>query len=383
MIRGRGAALSASDCGAGLRAGAGVVRMGRLRRAWAGYAGLPDFRGGGQLLTQYVLRRLIATIPILLGVTIVVFMFLHLIPGDPARVILGERATPEALEQVREQLGLNDPLYLQYLRFIGRLLKGDLGRSIVSNTRVSHELATRFPATIELAVAAMIIATLVGVPAGIISATRQYSVFDHISMFVALLGVSMPIFWLGLMLIWLFALELRWFPMSARLDVTIDLQTITGLFVLDSILTGNLAALKDSLAHLVLPGFALGTIPMAIIARMTRSSMLEVMRQDYIRTAHSKGLAERTVIIKHALKNALIPVVTVMGLQFGFLLGGAVMTETIFSWPGVGRLAFDAIMNRDFPVLQGSILLISCVFVFINLVVDVAYAYLDPRIHYD
>ncbi|MGE5585859.1 MAG: ABC transporter permease [Bacillota bacterium] len=334
-------------------------------------------------MSQYVLRRLIATIPILLGVTIVVFMFLHLVPGDPARVILGERATPEALEQVREQLGLNDPLHVQYFRFMGRLLEGDLGRSIVSNTRVSHELSTRFPATIELAVAAMIIATVIGVPAGIISATRQYSVFDHASMFVALLGVSMPIFWLGLMLIWLFALQLGWFPMSARLDVTIDLRTITGLFVLDSILTGNLAALKNSLAHLVLPGFALGTIPMAIIARMTRSSMLEVMRQDYIRTAHSKGLAEKTVIIKHALKNALIPVVTVMGLQFGFLLGGAVMTETIFSWPGIGRLAFDAIMNRDFPVLQGSILLISCVFVFINLVVDATYAYLDPRIHYD
>lgn len=334
-------------------------------------------------MAQYVLRRLMATVPILLGVTIVVFLFLHLIPGDPARVILGERATPEALEQVREELGLNDPLYVQYLRFLGRLLRGDLGRSIVSNTRVSHELATRFPATIELAVAAMLIAVVIGVPAGIVSAARQYSLFDHISMMVALLGVSMPVFWLGLMLIWLFALELRWLPMSGRLDVTIDLRTITGLFVLDSILTGNLAALKNSLAHLVLPGLALGTIPMAIIARMTRSSMLEVMRQDYIRTAHSKGLAERTVVIKHALKNALIPVITVVGLQFGFLLGGAVMTETIFSWPGVGRLAFDAIMNRDFPVLQGSILLISCVFVFINLLVDVAYAYLDPRIHYD
>jgi len=272
---------------------------------------------------------------------------------------------------------------VQYLRFLGRLLRGDLGRSIVSNTRVSHELATRFPATIELAVAAMLIAVVIGVPAGIVSAARQYSLFDHISMMVALLGVSMPVFWLGLMLIWLFALELRWLPMSGRLDVTIDLRTITGLFVLDSILTGNLAALKNSLAHLVLPGLALGTIPMAIIARMTRSSMLEVMRQDYIRTAHSKGLAERTVVIQHALKNALIPVITVVGLQFGFLLGGAVMTETIFSWPGVGRLAFDAIMNRDFPVLQGSILLISCVFVFINLLVDVAYAYLDPRIHYD
>lgn len=334
-------------------------------------------------MAQYVLRRLIATVPILLGVTIVVFLFLHLIPGDPARVILGERATPEALEQVREELGLNDPLYVQYFRFLGRLLRGDLGRSIVSNTRVSRELATRFPATIELAVAAMLIAVVVGVPAGIISAARQYSLFDHVSMIVALLGVSMPVFWLGLMLIWLFALELRWLPMSGRLDVTIDLRTITGLYVFDSILTCNLAALKNSLAHLVLPGLALGTIPMAIIARMTRSSMLEVMRQDYIRTAHSKGLAERTVVIKHALKNALIPVITVVGLQFGFLLGGAVMTETIFSWPGVGRLAFDAIMNRDFPVLQGSILLISCVFVFINLLVDVAYAYLDPRIHYD
>ncbi len=334
-------------------------------------------------MTQYLLRRLVATVPILLGVTIVVFLFLHLIPGDPARVILGERATPEALEEVREQLGLNDPLHVQYLRFIGRLVRGDLGRSIVSNRTVSSELATRFPATIELSVAAMIIAIAVGVPAGIVSATRQYSLFDHASMFIALVGVSMPIFWLGLMLIWLFGLELHWLPVSGRLDVVMELRKITGLFTLDSILTGNFEALGNAIAHLVLPGVALGTIPMAIIARMTRSSMLEVMRQDYVRTAHAKGLAERVVIVKHALKNALIPVVTVTGLQFGFLLGGAVMTETIFSWPGVGRLAYDAIMSRDFPMLQGAILLISCVFVFINLVVDVAYAYLDPRIHYD
>ncbi|MBO8127317.1 MAG: ABC transporter permease [Firmicutes bacterium] len=332
---------------------------------------------------QYILKRLALVIPVLIGVTLFAFLLIHLIPGDPARIILGERATEAQLEQIRERLGLNDPLYIQYLNFLKRLAQGDLGRSAISNNPVTAELKKRYPATIELTLAAMLLAIIVGVPAGIISASKQYSLFDHISMVLALLGVSMPIFWLGLMLIWVGSLVLGIFPPSGRLGVEITLQSITNFHIIDSIITGNWVALKDALWHLVLPGLALGTIPMAIIARMTRSSMLEVLKQDYIRTARAKGVSQRLVIYKHALRNALIPVVTVVGLQFGLLLGGAVLTETIFSWPGVGRLIYDAIMARDFPVVQSTILVIATTFVFINLLVDITYAYLDPRIKYN
>lgn len=332
---------------------------------------------------RYLAKRLLLAIPILFGVSVIVFLFLRLIPGDPAQVMLGEKATPQALAEIRQEMGLDKPLYVQYGRYMVKLLQGDLGRSITSHTRVTEELGARFPATVELTIAAMIVALLIGIPAGIISATRQYSFFDNASMFVALLGVSMPVFWLGLMLLWFFSFYLGWFPMSARLDVSFDIPTITNLYVVDSILAGNWAALANSLWHLVLPAVALGTIPMATFARMTRSSMLEVLRQDYVRTARSKGVAERLVIAKHSLKNALIPVVTVIGLEFGLLLNGAVMTETIFAWPGIGKLAFDAIMQRDFPLLQGILLLVAAAFVLINLAVDMIYAYLDPRIHYE
>lgn len=332
---------------------------------------------------NYIVRRLLLLIPILIGVSLVVFLFIQMVPGDPARIMLGEHASPEALAELREQMGLNDPVHVQYLRFASRLVRGDLGRSITSKNRVWDELLARFPATLELSIAAMIIAMLIGIPAGVISATRQNSLFDRGSMFLALLGVSMPVFWLGLMLIWLFSLVLGWLPASARLDSIMDVPVYTRLIAIDSLIAGDFAAFGNSLLHLILPGLTLGTIPMAIIARMTRSSLLEVMSQDYIRTARAKGLIERRVIMRHGLRNALIPVITVIGLEFGALLGGAVMTETIFSWPGIGRLTYDAIMNRDFPLLQGCILLIALSFVFVNLVVDVAYAYFDPRIHYD
>lgn len=332
---------------------------------------------------RYILQRLALVVPVLIGVTLFAFLLIHLIPGDPARIILGERASLEQLEQIRERLGLNDPLHIQYLHFMQRIGHGDLGRSAMSNNPVTAELKMRYPATIELALAAMFIAISIGIPAGIISASKQYSLFDHISMILALLGVSMPIFWLGLMLIWGFALALPIFPPSGRLGVEIELATLTNFHILDSLLTGNWIALKDALWHLVLPGLALGTIPMAIIARMTRSSMLEVLRQDYIRTAKAKGVSGRIVVYKHALRNALIPVLTVIGLQFGLLLGGAVLTETIFSWPGIGRLIYDAIMKRDFPIVQGTILTIATTFVFMNLLVDITYAYLDPRIKYN
>lgn len=332
---------------------------------------------------KYIARRLLLAVPTLLGVSLLVFLFIHLIPGDPAQALLGERANPAALAEVRHTMGLDKPLYVQYGLFMGQILRGDLGKSLISNMSVGEDLATHFPATIELSLVAMVVAVLVGVPVGILAATRRNSIFDHASMVVVLFGVSMPIFWLGLMMIWLFSLVLGWLPVSGRMDVAVDFVPITNFFILDSLITGNWAALWNTLTHLILPAVALGTIPMAIIARMTRSAMLDVLSQDYVRTAWSKGLAERAVIVGHALKNALIPVVTIIGLQFGSLLSGAVMTETIFSWPGIGKLIYEAIMNRDFPVLQGSLLLVATAFVLINLVVDILYAYLNPQIHYD
>ncbi len=333
-------------------------------------------------MTSYIIKRLIALIPVIVGVAVVVFLIVHLIPGDPAQTMLGERATVEALEQLRESMGLNDPLYVQFYRFAKGLLSGDLGRSIMSNNPVWNEISVRFPATLELSIFAMIFAVVVGIPAGIFAATHQNSIFDNLSMLVALIGVSMPIFWLGLMLIWLFGVILGWLPPSSRLSVGVELNFITNIYTLDSILTLNWVALKDTLRHLILPALALGTIPMAMIARMTRSSMLEVLKQDYIRTAYSKGLQDRVVVYKHALKNAFIPIITVIGLQFGVLLGGAVLTETIFSWPGLGKYLVDAIYARDFPVVQGGILFFATTFVFVNLLVDISYAAIDPRIEY-
>lgn len=329
---------------------------------------------------KYIVKRLIGLIPVVIGVSICAFLLIHLIPGDPARAILGERATEETMNALREQLGLNDPLYVQYARFMGNVLQGDFGRSVITNNPVIEEFAQRFPATLELSLAAMIIAVIVGVLAGVISAVKQYSIFDNLSMVGALLGVSLPIFWLGLMMQWLFAFKLGLLDASARLSVDTHLQTITNLYLLDAILTGNWPAFVDAFKHILMPSLALATIPMAIIARMTRSSMLEALKQDYIRTARAKGLKEKVVIFKHALKNAFLPVLTVMGLQFGSLLGGAVLTETIFSWPGVGRLMYEAIMQRDFPVVQNGILIIALIFVLINLIVDILYSYVDPRI---
>lgn len=331
---------------------------------------------------NYIVRRIIYLIPVLIGVSVLAFLLIHLIPGDPAQIILGEKATPQALAELRQKLGLNDPLYIQYLRFAGKILHGDFGRSVITNSLVLDELAVYFPATLELSVAAMLIAIIVGVAAGVIAAVKQYSWFDNISMMGALIGVSFPIFWLGLIMIWLFGLVLGWLPPSARLDPGIRLEAITNIYFLDAILTANWPALKNVLLHLLMPALALGTIPMAIIARMTRSSMLEVMRQDYIRTARAKGLAEWVVVLKHALKNAFMPILTVIGLQFGSLMGGAVLTETIFSWPGVGRMMYHAIMSRDFPMVQGGILAIAVIFVLVNLLVDIMYTMIDPRIRY-
>jgi peptide/nickel transport system permease protein len=324
-------------------------------------------------MLAYIIRRIFVLVPTLLGVSILVFLMLHLTPGDPAELLMGERASEEALQEIREHLGLNKPLYEQYGLFLKQLMKGDLGETIWTRQKVWIEVKQRFPATIELSIVALFISCIAGMILGIISATKQYSIFDYLSMLGALAGVSMPIFWLGLVFMLIFALNLGWLPMSGRLSVGIDLEVITNFYILDALLTRNWAALRDALWHIIMPATA-------IVARMTRSSMLEVLRQDYIKTAKAKGLSQFIVIYKHALRNALIPVVTTIGLSFGVLMGGAILTETIFAWPGVGKWMYDAVMQRDYMVIRSGTLFIATIFILINLCVDVLYAIINPRI---
>lgn len=331
-------------------------------------------------MLTFIIRRILIVIPTLLGVTIIIFLMLRITPGDPAELLLGERATPAALEAMREYLGLNEPLYVQYGMFIKRVAKFDLGETIWTREKVSREIRQRFPATIELALVAMVISCFFGIILGIISATKQYSWFDYLSMVTSLFGVSMPVFWLGLMLMLIFSLTLGWLPMSGRIGVGTDIEIITNFYVLDAVLARDWQAFKDTLRHLTLPAVALSTIPLAIIARMTRSSMLEVLRQDYIKTAKAKGLSQAKIVLKHALRNGLIPVITVVGLQFGILMGGAILTETVFAWPGVGKWLFDGVVKRDYMVIQGGTMLVATTFVIVNLIVDVLYAVINPRI---
>ncbi len=306
-------------------------------------------------MISYVIRRVLLAVPVLLGVVTLVFLSLRLMPGDPALIMAGEAAPQEVVERIRTQLGLDRPLLAQFGIYMGNLLRGDLGQSVRTRRPVSREIGVRFPATMELASASMAIAILLGLIAGLISATRQYSLVDYGTMVAALVGISVPVFWFGLMAMWVFSVQLGWFPVGGR----------------------------GTLRHLVLPAITLGAMSTGMIARMTRSSMLEVLRQDYVRTARAKGLTDRVVQMKHALRNALIPVMTVAGLQFGALLGGSVLTETVFTWPGVGRLMVDSIMSRDYPVVQGAVLLIAVVFTGVNLLVDITYSIVDPRIRYD
>lgn len=301
---------------------------------------------------KYVLKRILLLIPVLLGVSLLVFAIMSLTPGDPAQLILGENAPKEAVLKLREEIGLNDPFFMQYFRFVKNAIMGDFGRSYTTGREVFGEIFARFPNTLILAVIGIIISVCIGIPIGIISATRQYSFLDSFSMVIALLGVSMPVFWLGLMLILTFSVKLGWLP--------------SGGF--------------DGLKSIILPAVTLGVGSAAIITRMTRSSMLEVIRQDYIRTARAKGVAEKVVINKHALKNALIPIITVVGLQFGHLLGGAVLTESVYSWPGVGRLMVDAIRQKDTPTVLAAVVFLAAAFSVVNLLVDILYAYVDPRI---
>jgi len=330
----------------------------------------------------YIAKRILMLIPVLLGASILAFALIHLAPGDPARTISGEHASEQTIARIRAKYGLDKPLHVQYMVWLGRVLRGDFGKSIVSNEDVTVEIMDRFPNTVELSVAAMALAILVGTMAGIVSASRQYSALDYTTMGVALFGVSMPVFWLGIMLMMIFGVFLRWLPISGRINTLVSIDRITGFYILDSLITLNIPALISSIRYLILPAVALATIPMATIARVTRSSMLEVLRQDYIRTERAKGLSERVVVYKHAVRNAMIPVITVIGLNFGILLAGALLTETVFAWPGIGRYVVNAVRMRDYPAVQGCVLFFAFIFVVVNLLADILYVYIDPRIKY-
>jgi len=306
-------------------------------------------------MLQYIIKRLLSTLPVLLGISLLLFFMLRMLPGDPAQVLAGQMASQEDIQLIRHQLGLDRPVIVQYGLFFSRLARFDLGRSARTQSPVITEIWARLPNTVLLAVAAITLACLFGIPAGIISATRPYTWIDYLFTSMALFGISMPVFWLGLMLVVIFSVVLHWLPAGG---------------------TG-------SWKHMILPSFTLAAFVVAFITRMTRASMIEALSQDYTTTARSKGLKERVVIVKHALKNALIPIITVVGLQFGLLLGGAVLTETVFAWPGIGRLIVDSILARDYPVIQGTILIFGLLYILVNLFVDMIYAFIDPRIRYD
>jgi len=329
---------------------------------------------------KVVARRLALLAPILLGVVAIVFAAVRLIPGDPATVILGERATEAAKAALRHDLGLDRPIAVQFAGYLGGLVQGDLGRSLSTGNPVLYEVAARFPATLELALAALALAMLIGVPLGLYAAVRRNSWIDQLATGASLVGVSMPIFWLGLVLMLVFSAQMRVLPLSGRLDLASEVAPLTGLYLLDTLLRGDLPAFRSAALHLALPALTLATVPLAVVGRMTRAAMLEVLGQDYIRTARAKGAGEHRVNWKHALRNAAIPIVTVSGLQAGTLLSGAVITETIFSWPGIGGLAVGAVFSRDFPLLQGCVLVFALTFVLVNLLTDLAYQILDPRL---
>jgi peptide/nickel transport system permease protein len=329
---------------------------------------------------RFVVRRLLLLVPILLGLSILVFLWIRALPGGPAQSLLGERATEATVREIEEQYGLDDPIYVQYFRYVENVASGDFGISIRSRRPVSDELQERFPATIELALAAMLFSVLLGIPLGYAAAKRHGTVVDHASLLASLLGVSIPIFFLAILLKYIFALELGLLPTVGRQDVLINVDHPTGFYVLDALIAGNFEAFFDALEHLILPAIALGSIPLAIIARITRAAVLDVQNEDYVRTARAKGLAPRIVDTRHVLRNALLPISTIIGLQTGLLLSGAVLTETVFAWPGMGTWLVEAIENRNYPVLQGGILFLAVIFVLVNLIVDLSYALINPRI---
>lgn len=331
-------------------------------------------------MLRFTVRRLLLLVPVLIGLSILVFVWVRALPGSPAESLLGERADEQSIAQIREQLGLDDPIYVQYGRWVQTVMSGDLGTSIASRRLITDELKERFPATIELTVMAGFFAVMVGLPLGFVAAKRYGSVVDQSSLVLSLIGVSIPIFFLAIILKYVFAVQLGWLPSVGRQDVLITAEHPTNFYVLDGILTGNWNAAWDAFQHLILPAIALGSIPLALIARVTRASVLDVQNEDYVRTARAKGLPARTVDSRHVLRNAMLPVSTVIGLQVGLLLSGAVLTETVFAFPGIGIWIQEAIFNRDYPVLQGGILFIAIVVVFVNLIVDLSYGLINPRI---
>ena len=331
-------------------------------------------------MLRFAVRRLLLLVPILIGLSILVFFWIRALPGSPAEALLGERATDESIAQVRTQYGLDDPLYEQYWRYLQTVGSGDLGTSIRSRRPITEEIRERFPATVELATGAMLFATLIGVPLGFLAAKRYGRPLDHASLFLSLIGVSIPIFFLAIILKWVFAVELSWLPSVGRQDVLIEAEHPTNFYVLDGIVTGNWTAAWDAVKHLILPAVALGSIPLAIIARITRASVLDVQNEDYVRTARAKGISSRAVDSRHVLRNAMLPISTIVGLQVGLLLSGAILTETVFAFPGIGTWLKEAIDNRDYPVIQGGVLFVAIIVVLVNLLVDLSYGLLNPRI---
>jgi len=331
----------------------------------------------------FLLRRVALIVPTFLGVTLIAFALIHLIPGDPVENLSGERGMdPARRERLLHEFGLDRPLPVQYAEYVGNVLRGDLGTSLTTHEPVLQEFVTLFPATIELAFFALLFAVVVGLPAGILAALKRNTVADYAVMGVSLTGYSMPIFWWALLLILLFSVQLGWTPVSGRIAIAYDVPAATGFMLFDTLRAGDVAAFRSALWHLILPSIALGTIPLAVIARMTRSSMLEVLREDYVRAARAKGLSRWRVVVVHALRNALIPVITVIGLQVGLLLSGAILTETIFSWPGIGNWLIHGVQSRDYPVVQGGILLVATIVIVVNLVVDALYGVINPRIRH-
>jgi peptide/nickel transport system permease protein len=333
-------------------------------------------------MLRYVVRRLLLIVPILFGLSILVFFWVRALPGSPISSILGERATPQLVAQYKDRYGLDEPVYKQYVKQLRAWAHADFGTSTATHRTITFEIKQRFPATFELAMAAMIFAVGVGVPLGFFAAKNYGGLFDHASLFISLIGISIPVFFLAIILKYIFAVRLGWLPTVGRISVLTETEHPTNFYILDAIITRDWAALWDVIKHLILPAIALGSIPLAIITRITRASVLDVQNEDYVRTARAKGLAPITVDRRHVLRNAMLPISTIIGLQVGLLLSGAVLTETVFAYPGIGSWLRDAIFNRDYPVIQGGILFVAIVFVFINLLVDISYAIINPRIRY-
>jgi peptide/nickel transport system permease protein len=331
-------------------------------------------------MLRFVVRRLLLLVPILIGLSLLVFLWIRALPAGPAESLLGERATPETIAQIEEQYGLDEAIHVQYWKYVQTVAQGDLGTTIRTRRPVTDELKERFPATIELTFAALLFATLLGIPLGFVAAKRYGTWVDHSSLVLSLLGISIPVFFLAILLKYIFAVELGLLPTVGRISVLINIDHPTNFYTLDALIAGDLGAFWDVLKHLMLPAIALGSIPLAVTARITRAAVLDVQNEDYVRTARAKGLSPRIVDSRHIFRNALLPITTIIGLQTGLLLSGAVLTETVFAFPGMGTWLVEAIRQRDFPVLQGGILFVSLVFVLVNLLVDISYAFINPRI---